>query len=300
MGTKMAEPIFTLADYANGWPTGQALKDAGFNGAIRYITAPAWMNPVGRNQKHMTRAEYEDHQAAGAITYFVFQGNTTDADSGYAGGVANAQLALAGLNYLGAPTYSPVFFTNDRPTLPNPSAWQKYLQGARSVLGRVGQYGFRNAIDAGWLFADWHWQCGSQSALRDGVHIYQWNNGNKVVSGVTCDINYVYHDLNGVTDMQWNDVVTVTTADGKYSEKHTVGELFSSTWFKGNDTYNALWGVIDAPPTLKKITDRLDALEISDVTGGGSTPADVATKADLLQLRQDLQPLFDLAARLKD
>lgn len=297
----MAEPpiLFKYIDYSSGTISGAAIKAAGYKGALRYITSPDRMNPPGANQKHMTWEEYNDHKANGLDTVFIFQGNTADADSGFSGGVANAQRAVAGMKSLGAPLDTPVFFTNDRPTLPNPESWRQYLLGARSVLGRVGQYGFRNAIDAGWSVADWHWQCGALSALREGVHVYQWNNGSDNVGGRTVDINRVYKTLIGDSDMQWNDVVTVTTADGKYSEKHTLGELFSSAWFKGNDTYNALWGVIDSP-ILKKITDRLDAVEAVGGTSVGSTPTNVATKADLVQLRQDLQPLFDLAARLKD
>lgn len=298
----MANALFQLADYANGWPSGEALKAAGFAGAIRYITAPNLMNPVGHNQKHMTKAEYDNHRAAGLKTYFVFQGNTTDADSGFAGGVANAKLAQAGLRYLGAPANSPVFFTNDRPTLPNPIAWQKYLQGARSVLGRVGQYGFRNAIDAGWLFADWHWQCGSQSVLRPGVDIYQWNNGRKVVAGVTCDINYVYYDLNGdAPKMEWTDTVkAVSPGNPNYSEQHTVGDILAGDYFRTADILNMLQGNIEAP-ALKTLLDEVKALQtaVANITSNAS-PASAATKADLDKLRSDLQPLFDLAARLKD
>jgi Domain of unknown function (DUF1906) len=184
--------LYEYADYSTGTISATALLAAGFKGSVRYITAPELMNPKGFLQKHMTRAEYEDHKAHGLDVIFVHQGSETDADSGFNGGVRSAQRALAGLKYLGAPLDSPVFLTNDRPTLPSASAWQQYLRGGRSVLGRIGQYGFRNAIDAGWDIADWRWQCGSESQLRAGVHMYQWNNGSRTVAGRTCDINRVF------------------------------------------------------------------------------------------------------------
>lgn len=179
------------ADYSAGTIPGAKLKAAGFTGAVRYITAPNLMNPAGHNQKHMTLAEYRDHKANGLDTVFVMQGNTGDADTGRAGGSANARLALAGLQYLGAPADTPVFFTNDRPELPNPATWQEYIRGAQSVLGHAGAYGFRNAIDAVWTVATWFWQCGSEKALRPGVHLYQQNYGQVTVGGILCDVNKV-------------------------------------------------------------------------------------------------------------
>src|SRR3954471_4865471 len=97
-------------DYSAGTIPGAVIKGAGYEGVIRYTTAPRLMNPKGFNPKHTTKAEYDDHVRAGLKILLVFQGNTTDADSGWNGGVANAKLALEGANYLG---YSgPIFFTN--------------------------------------------------------------------------------------------------------------------------------------------------------------------------------------------
>jgi hypothetical protein len=177
-------------DYSTGTISGQAIRAKGYRFVIRYITAPTLMNPPGHLAKHMTRDEYRDHLANGIDVLFVYQGDTTDADGGYSAGVRNAQRVKAAWTYLGAPP-TPTFFTNDRTTLPNPAAWQAYLDGAASVLGReyVGAYGFGNAMDAARGHASYFWQAGRESDVRSFVHVYQWNNGSVVVGGRTCDIN---------------------------------------------------------------------------------------------------------------
>lgn len=185
-----------LLDYSQGSLTGTQIRQAGYAGTIRYITSPDLAVYVGSgragNPKHITPAEYASHKAAGLVSYFVYQGNTTDADGGRSMGVANAQKALAGLRWIGAPVDSPVFFTNDRTTLPGASAWQAYLDGARTVLGRVGAYGFKNAILAARGHADWYWQSGRESDVVPGLtNVYQWNNGAVYLAGLKCDINRV-------------------------------------------------------------------------------------------------------------
>lgn len=184
---------YVLSD-PNVFPSSAAVRAAGFTGMIRYTTAPGLMNPPGKNQKHVTKAEYNERIANGIKVRLVFQGGTTDADGGWALGVSNAKLALEGANYLG---YNGViFFCNDRTTLPNPAAWQSYLDGAASVLGfaRVGAYGFANALNAAKGHASAFWQSGKESDLVAHANYYQWNNGRAIVSGVSCDINYVIRD----------------------------------------------------------------------------------------------------------
>jgi hypothetical protein len=297
MGTKMAE----WGDWSGPSPSVEALRAAGITGALRYIGD-------GSEGKQIHRAEANSYAQKSFPYKLVTELRTTDAwEAGddYASGVARAQRAVADAKAEGIPDSVGIAWAADAHATPDQVRQAlDYGRGFQSVTGnRTGVYGFieilRAARAAG--LGTWFWLAGSKPSLADQqwINFWQRNDMTRTVSGTVIDINVTYANL-GDFDMQWNDVVTVTTADGKYSETHTVGELFSSAWFKGNDTYNALWGVIDAPPTLKKITDRLDALGISGVTSGGSTPTDVATKADLLQLRQDLQPLFDLAARLKD
>lgn len=290
------QSLYEYADYAAGPISAAELRAAGYHGAVRYITAPALMNPKGHNQKHMTRAEYQDHQAAGFPDIFIFQNTTADSDSARAGGIANARLALSGLAYLGAPADSPVFLCNDRPTLPSPTSWQEYLRGGRSVLGRVGQYGFGNAIDAGLGIADWSWQCGAESALRPGVHMYQWNNGRRSVAGQLVDINRVFIPIVKDDDMNLTDRADFASPlKPTYSESHTVKEVLEAGYYYGTDAYNMLRGNIPSP-ALDAIRADIKAVT---VTGGGSDPTAVAALV-VEQLKRDLAPLFDLANRLEN
>lgn len=184
----------TYADYSAAKLTGAALRGAGFTGAVRYIDSPAnWRT------KHTNVAEYQSLRAAGLDVLLVIESSTSDADGGFAAGVDRARRALDGANALGYPGDKPIFFCNDRTSV-NVASWRAYLDGAASVLGigRTGAYGFANAMDAAVGHASFFWQCGRQADVRPFVHLYQWNNGNTKVAGVTCDINYLYRPLGPV------------------------------------------------------------------------------------------------------
>lgn len=257
-------------DYSAGHLTGAQLQAARFNGtpitgAIRYVDDPRLAKT-----KHITPAEYASLVAAGIKVRLVFEVGTNDSSGGRAAGVAYAQRALAGANQLG---YSGViYFCNDQTTLVSVSAWQAYLDGAASVLGihRVGAYGFRNAIDAAQGHASAFWQSGAQSALRPGVNMWQFNNGNTTIAGIVCDINYVYTDYQpGVEDMAldandipniWNQAV-VTNPEG--------GSASGAGWIVGQ-TY-ARAGQIETQLTALKA--EVDALK--------SAPAPVIDYAQL-------------------
>jgi hypothetical protein len=178
-------------DYSAAKLSGPMIRNAGYTGVIRYIDAPDRLRT-----KHTNKAEYDSHIASGLTVRLVFQNTTTDADGGYAAGVANAQRALAGANYLG---YSGViFFCNDRTTVPNVQAWRDYLRGAATVLGkaRVGAYGFANALNAAIGYASAFWQAGRLSDRVAHANYWQDNNTQVTVAGVLCDRNVVWSDYN--------------------------------------------------------------------------------------------------------
>ena len=108
----MANYVEYWVDYSGDKRTGAQVAGTTWNGnritgAIRYIDAPNLLKT-----KHTNKTEYDSLIAAGLKVRLVFQNNTKDADGGYAAGVANAQRAKAGADYLG---YNGViFFTNDR------------------------------------------------------------------------------------------------------------------------------------------------------------------------------------------
>ena len=158
-------------------------------GAIRYVDAPNLIQT-----KHTDQTEYNDLLAHGIKVRLVHQGSTTDADGGYPAGVARAQRAKAGADWLGYDGV--IFFTNDRTELPSLANWQNYLRGAASVLGieRVGAYGFANALNGAVGFASAFWQSGRESDLVSHANYYQWNNGRVYVAGTECDLNKVIRD----------------------------------------------------------------------------------------------------------
>jgi hypothetical protein len=175
-----------LLDYSAAKLTGPVIKAAGYTGVIRYIDAPS---EVGR--KHTNVAEWLSITASGLTGLLVMQTTTTASDGGRPVGIDHARRALAGANLLGYT--GPVFFTNDRTTVPNPAAWRAYLDGAASVLGmaRVGAYGFANAIDLALGHASFFWQAGRRSDVRPHTHLWQDNNTQVTVAGVLCDRNLI-------------------------------------------------------------------------------------------------------------
>lgn len=176
-------------DYSAAKLSGQTIKDAGYSGVIRYIDSPA--KPYGLKAKHTDKAEYDSHRAAGLSVLLVMQTTTSASDGGFAAGQDHARRALAGADYLGYA--GPIFFTNDRTTVPNPAAWRAYLDGAANVLGaaRVGAYGFRNAMDLAVGHATFFWQAGRRSDVAGHVHAWQDNNTQVKVGGVLCDRNLI-------------------------------------------------------------------------------------------------------------
>lgn len=181
--------VFWL-DYSAAKLSGDTIKDAGYTGVIRYIDSPDRLGA-----KHTNRHEYQGHLAAGLAVLLVMQTTTTASDGGFSVGQEHARRALAGADHLGYT--GPVFFTNDRPDLPNPAAWRSYLDGAGSVLGigRVGAYGFRNAMDLAVGHATYFWQAGSKKVLAPHAHLWQDNNTQVQVGGITCDRNLILKDI---------------------------------------------------------------------------------------------------------
>lgn len=206
----------TVIDYAAGPPAASAIRAAGHDGAVRYLSPPRpgadWMTG-----KPVRRAELDDFDAHDLRMAFVWQyGKESDADvlRGYAGGVADATAAQERLDALDCPS-SPVFFAVDFDiTLQQwNSVGADYFRGAASVLGRqrVGIYGHSRVCHwAGpedgvvaqvvpgrylcWITRSWS---GGETGAGYGV-LYQRivdtpaAPGPKV-GGVTVDVNDVLH-----------------------------------------------------------------------------------------------------------
>lgn len=158
-------------------------------GVIRYIDAPGYIQT-----KHTDKPEYDDLVRSGlSMEAMYFEIGRDDPLGGYAGGQENARRALAGANYLG---YAGVVlfccdrWMNEAGRKPiSVALWRAYLDGAVSVMGRgrVGAYGFADAIDAAVGHVDFFVQCGSRSVVRSFVNGWQDNNTQPMVGGIQTD-----------------------------------------------------------------------------------------------------------------
>ncbi|WP_326836505.1 glycoside hydrolase domain-containing protein [Amycolatopsis rhabdoformis] len=165
-------------------------------GVIRYLDAPDRLGT-----KHTDPTEYRDLRAAGLGIAMYFEVGKNDPMGGFARGQEYGRRALAGANLLGFPGI--VFFCADRwfdqPDFPlvTPALWRSYLDGAVSVLGRgrVGAYGFADAIDAAVGHVDCFVQCGRKSDVRDFVHGWQDNTVQPRVDGIATDRVLIRHPI---------------------------------------------------------------------------------------------------------
>lgn len=174
-------------DYSDARLPGAAIRAAGYDFVIRYVGTP------GR-AKNIITAEYQDLIAAGVAVALVYENVAEDALGGFAAGQASARAARSDADSIGFPAARPIYFAVDWvATSPQMPAVMAYLDGAANVLGveRVGAYGFQLTIQTAMNngHAKWFWQCGARSALVPGTHLYQHNNDNTTVSGITCDVN---------------------------------------------------------------------------------------------------------------
>lgn len=178
-------------DYAGARPGGAAIKAAGYDFVVRYLT-PGGPNLPG---KLLTKSEYTDLQAHGVAVAVNFETTANRMLDGYAAGVNDARIADQTLHAVGHPADLPVYFSADFDATPDQQvAIDSYLNGAADVIGaaRVGIYGgywiVKRCLDK--KTAAWAWQTEAWSGgNRDPrTHILQ-HAEYVVVGGVECDLN---------------------------------------------------------------------------------------------------------------
>ena len=173
-------------DYAWTHPDPAALAAAGYRFACRYLSRDP--------SKNLTLAEAQALAQHGIAVVANWEYGAQDMLRGRAGGVADAQLALAQATAAGMPAGRPVYFSADWDVTPaQESAVSAYLAGVDSVLGvaRTGEYaGFypvKIARDSG--LTAWSWQTsgwsGGQWDPRDQIR----QTGSATVGGVQVDVN---------------------------------------------------------------------------------------------------------------
>lgn len=203
-----------LIDFASRTIAPAAIKAAGYAGVVSYVSE----SRPGANfgAKPLTRQYADELRAAGLHIVSNYQygkpGGTAPSDytRGYAGGVADAQMAASLHAAAGGPATAPILFSVDDDI--NSSTWNsvalQWFRGINSVIGvqRTGIYGHRQAC--GWAIQDgvigqsssaghrWAWQTRSWShgEREPAIVLYQSivstaSNPGPVVGGTSVDVS---------------------------------------------------------------------------------------------------------------
>ncbi|WP_167465301.1 DUF1906 domain-containing protein [Nocardia brasiliensis] len=178
-------------DYAAGRPGGAAIRAAGFDFVVRYLSDGGPTLPG----KMLTPAEADDLRAHGISIASNWETTAARMLDGYGAGIVDARAGLAQVLRCGGRTDRPIYFSADFDATPqDQQRLNAYLDGAATVLGRanVGIYGgywsVRRALDAG--SATWAWQTdawsGGNVETRRNIH---QTSRQQIVGGVLCDVN---------------------------------------------------------------------------------------------------------------
>lgn len=195
----MAEPIAYGADWSARPISGDILA------AFRYTDRSGNAHPLslvlryanfpGQRLSYITRDEYESHLKAGIRSLLIYQRYERDPDGGEPRGREFGRAAVAYAREIGYRPGEPIFATADRPAGEfNLDVVEKFFAGfaveVRAAGFLAGGYGFwdviyrlqnENVVDVLWL-------CGDERNWREGIHLYQWNNGRIYPGGVESDL----------------------------------------------------------------------------------------------------------------
>lgn len=163
------------------------MKKAGVEFVCRYLS--------NDSKKDLSPAEAQAASKAGISCVVVWESVADRALSGFDGGKADAQKALAKAKECGMPADRPIYFAVDfDATSGQQRTIDAYLSGAASVIGksRVGVYGgyyvVRRCLDYGtavWAWQTYAWSGGNWDSR---AHIQQYRNGVKF-DGADVDYN---------------------------------------------------------------------------------------------------------------
>ncbi|UGT39009.1 DUF1906 domain-containing protein [Nocardia yamanashiensis] len=178
-------------DYAAGRPSASAIRAAGYDFVVRYLSSGGPTLPG----KLLTPDEADDLRAHGISIVSNWETTAARMLDGYGAGVTDARAGLAQVLRCGGRRDRPIYFSADFDATPQQQEpINAYLDGAASVLGRanVGIYGgywpLSRALDAG--TASWGWQTIAWSGGNVDPRISIFQTGEQVyVGGVECDVN---------------------------------------------------------------------------------------------------------------
>lgn len=195
-------------DYAGGRPGGAAIRAAGYDFVVRYLSDGGTSLPG----KLLTPAEANDLRAHDISIVANWETTADRMLDGYSAGLLDAELALARVLVCGGRVDRPIYFSADfDATLAQQVPIDEYLRGAAAVLGvaNVGIYGgywpVHRALDNG--TAVWSWQTdawsGGNVETRRNLHQFV---GTVRVGGVDCDENEALTEDFGQWDYEGDDV----------------------------------------------------------------------------------------------
>ena len=170
-----------VIDYSWARPSPVQIKQAGFDGVIRYLS----YDTTGKN---ITASERDALRAAGLSITLNWENSAQDALGGSAAGVEYARQALAMANALGYPFVCALYFSVDFDATPQQQAViNAYFQAIESVIGhaRTGAYGDYYVLErlAAAGLASYYWQTtawsGGQIFGKDVI----FQTGQQVFSG---------------------------------------------------------------------------------------------------------------------
>lgn len=283
-------------DWSGPSPSVDALRKAGFTGALRYIGD-------GSEGKQIHRAEADRYKANGFPYVLVTELHTTDAweaGNDYAAGVARAERALADARAEGIPDSVPIAWAADAHAVPDLVRQAlDYGRGFQSVLGaRTGVYGFIEVVRAAKLakLGAWYWLAGSKPSVADQawINFWQHNDGTRTVSGTVIDINEVYAPM-GAHILE-DDVLTPDDGNTEWAYKNIysgdVEQKPVADWIGENNSI--------ARHVSEQVSDLSGALNaVAEKVSVGGVDVDAVAAKVVAQIKQQLAPLIDLANRLE-
>lgn len=181
-------------DYSTGPPKGAAIKAAGYEFVIRYVSTPG-------HRKNISRTEYADMVRNNVAVAIVFERSAGRALQGRAAGRVDARTARDQASSVGFPAARPIYFAVDVDitTKEQFARVDEYLRGAAEIVGAglVGVYGEYDIIEhcrstqtAAWTWQTMAWSLG---AVSPNAHLIQ-QLGSVTIDGVICDVNIAQHD----------------------------------------------------------------------------------------------------------
>ena len=275
-------------DYAWQHPDPAAIAAAGYSFACRYLSHDT--------TKNLTLTEAQTLAAHGICVVANWEFTAQDMLRGYAGGVADAQLALTQATAAGMPKGRPIYFSADWDVTPaqEPTVLA-YLSGADSVLGwsQVGEYGgyypLKTALDAG--ATQWAWQSPAWSGGQWDGRATIRQTGTATVGGVLVDVNEAWSADYG----QWQPGRLPDIAGGNMTPDQESAllnqskQLYDGLFFGGTSMGQAPAGAPDNSLVSKLDYLITQAAKLDALTG----PVDV--KALATAVVTGLTPVVDAA-----